>query len=129
VQVPYNHDHPAHVIADDLRRVAPYISYPVPHDPVAHNVLAPQEYAVLLHEAGLAEQQVRLQVYGHELPGVHAVVEWVKGTTLTRFAKALPADVYDRFLVEYTGRLVDALGDARPYFYPFKRILMWGRKP
>ncbi len=24
-------------------------------------------------------------------------------------------------------RLLAELGDRRPYFYPFKRILMWGR--
>jgi trans-aconitate 2-methyltransferase len=52
----------------------------------------------------------------------------VKGTTLTRFAKALPAEMYEQFLSEYRSELVRALGDARPYFYPFKRILFWGRK-
>jgi trans-aconitate 2-methyltransferase len=112
VQVPYNHDHPAHTIADDLRNETPYSSYGVPPDPVAHNVLPPDRYAALLYDLGFVEQHVRLQVYGHELPDADAVVEWVKGTTLTRFAKVLPADVYEHFLVEYRRRLVAALGDA-----------------
>jgi trans-aconitate 2-methyltransferase len=128
VQVPYNHDHPAHTVADELRRRQPYSTYAIPHDPVGHNVLSPEQYSVWLYEAGFTDQIVRLQVYGHELPDVHAVVEWVKGTTLTRFAKALPAEMYEQFLSDYRSELVRALGDARPYFYPFKRILFWGRK-
>jgi trans-aconitate 2-methyltransferase len=129
VQVPYNHDHPAHSVAEDLRLEAPFSSYAVPADPVAHNVLSPEEYSVLLYQAGFAAHTVRLQVYGHELPDAHAVVEWVKGTTLTRFAKALPADVYEQFLGTYRDRLVAILGDSRPFFYPFKRILFWARSP
>jgi trans-aconitate 2-methyltransferase len=128
VQVPYNHDHPAHTIAEELRCREPYSHYGIPPDPVAHNVLSPEQYSVWLYESGFSEQIVRLQVYGHELPDAHAVVEWVKGTTLTRFAKGLPADVYERFLAEYRAELVAALGGASPYFYPFKRILFWGRK-
>jgi trans-aconitate 2-methyltransferase len=128
VQVPYNHDHPAHTVADELRRRQPYSNYAIPHDPVGHNVLSPEQYSVWLYESGFTDQIVRLQVYGHELPDVHAVVEWVKGTTLTRFAKALPAEVYEQFLSDYRSELLRALGDARPYFYPFKRIVFWGRK-
>jgi trans-aconitate 2-methyltransferase len=128
VQVPYNHDHPAHTIAEDLRLRSPYCDYGVPPDPVAHNVLSPEQYSVWLYESGFTEQCVRLQVYGHELPDANAVVEWVKGTTLTRFAKALSPDVYECFVAEYRSELVSALGNAKPYFYPFKRILFWGRK-
>jgi trans-aconitate 2-methyltransferase len=128
VQVPYNHDHPAHTIAAELRLEAPFSGYDIPADPVADNVLSPEEYSILLYEAGFAAQTVRLQVYGHELPDAHAVVEWVKGTTLTRFAKVLPADVYERFLAVYRDRLVSMLGDSQPYFYPFKRILFWAKQ-
>jgi trans-aconitate 2-methyltransferase len=129
LQVPYNHDHPAHTIAAELRLEVPFSGYDIPADPVAHNVLSPEDYSIFLYEAGLVDQMVRLQVYGHELPDAHAVVEWVKGTTLTRFAKALPADVYEQFLGAYRERLVATLGDSQPYFYPFKRILVWARKP
>jgi trans-aconitate 2-methyltransferase len=128
VQVPYNHDHPAHAIAEDLRNEQPFCNFAIPHDPVAHNVLTPEAYACLLDEKGFTEQHVRLQVYGHHLPDADAVVEWVKGTTLTRFEKALPTEHYETFLAEYRTRLVAELGDAEPYFYPFKRILLWGRK-
>jgi trans-aconitate 2-methyltransferase len=41
----------------------------------------------------------------------------------------MPEDIYQEFVVRYRARLNAALGDRRPYFYPFKRILLWGRLP
>jgi hypothetical protein len=35
--------------------------------------------------------------------------------------------MYEDFVAQYRDRLRIALGDERPYLYPFKRILMWGR--
>lgn len=38
---------------------------------------------------------------------------------------------YNRFeqhLSAYRGGLVAELGSARPFFYPFKRILLWARR-
>ena len=57
------------------------------------------------------------------------VVAWVRGTTLTRFERVLPADVYARYLVAYEERLLETVGDHRPYFFPFRRILLWARLP
>ena len=34
----------------------------------------------------------------------------------------------EQFVAEYRRRLVAALGDRRPYFYPFRRLLFWGEK-
>jgi trans-aconitate 2-methyltransferase len=118
VQMPANHDHPSHRIAAELAMsfgLSPTV-----------NVLSPERYAALLHHLGFARQHVRLQVYGHVLPSSSDVVEWTKGTTLTPYREALSADRYDEFLAEYTTRVVEALGDATPYFYTFKRVLMWG---
>jgi trans-aconitate 2-methyltransferase len=118
VQMPANHDHPSHRIAADL---APSFGI----TPTL-NVLPPERYATLLHHLGFARQHVRLQVYGHVLPSSADVVEWTKGTTLTPYREALSPERYDEFLAEYTTRVVAALGDARPYFYTFKRVLMCG---
>ncbi len=132
VQVPTNADHPSHRVAMSVASREPYISafggWP-PADPVQANVLAPEKYAELLHQLGFARQHVRLQVYGHLLASSRDVVEWVKGTTLTRFKAALTAELYDDFLFDYRSRLLDTIGDRKPYFYPFKRILIWGRRP
>jgi hypothetical protein len=41
----------------------------------------------------------------------------------------LTDDLYEDFLFDYRSRLLDTIGDRQPYFYPFKRILVWGRRP
>jgi trans-aconitate 2-methyltransferase len=56
------------------------------------------------------------------------VVDWVSGTSLTRFKRQLPADVYARLMRRYEERLVEVLGDRQPYFFPFKRLLIWARR-
>jgi len=128
IQVPANHDHPSHLVAHELARDEPFASElggyvrQVP-------VLEPEQYAELLYGLGFERQHVRLQVYPHVLPGPEAVVEWVKGTLLTDYQQRLAPETYEQFLAEYTGRLLRALPDSRPFFYPFKRILMWARLP
>jgi trans-aconitate 2-methyltransferase len=52
----------------------------------------------------------------------------VRGTTLTRFEKRLAPDVFARFLADYERALIDVLGDNEPQFFPFRRILFWGRR-
>ena len=91
------------------------------------SVLPPEEYATLLYGLGYVEQTVRLQVYGHVLESPDAVVEWVRGTLLTDYESRMPAPMYQEFVARYRERLNAALGNQRPYFYPFKRILIWGR--
>lgn len=133
VQVPANADHPSHVVAAEVAaRPAfrhAFAGGSPPPDTVAANVLAPERYAEVLHDLGLTDVHVRLQVYLHELGATADVVEWVKGTSLTRFRRTLPADVYESFVADYRRELVARLGDRSPFLYPFKRILMVGRVP
>jgi trans-aconitate 2-methyltransferase len=133
VQVPANAHRPTHTVAARLAEREPYASAfgtsGPPIDPVATNVLRPDDYAELLHALGFERQHVRLHVYPHELPSTAHAVEWVKGTTLTRFEATLPPELYERFLVDYERELTEQLGDRRPLFFPFSRTLMWGRLP
>ena len=70
---------------------------------------------MLLHEIGFSDQHVRLQVYGHELASTDAVVEWTKGTTLLRFQKLLPEELFDPFVERYRQRLREvARATSRP---------------
>ena len=55
------------------------------------------------------------------------VVEWTKGTSLTRFFKLLPHELHEPFVDAYREELIARIGLQQPYFYAFKRILMWGR--
>jgi trans-aconitate 2-methyltransferase len=131
VQVPANVDHPAHVLAAVVASEPPFADVfdgRPPLDPVL-SVLKPEDYAVVLDELGFEEQHVRLHVYGHQLASTGDVVEWVKGTSLTRFRKGMGPELYDQFVERFRERLLAQLGDRRPFFYPFKRILFWGRKP
>ena len=92
-------------------------------------MLEPEQYAQVLFDLGFAEQHVRLQVYAHVLPTTHHVVEWVRGTTLTRFEKRLaPGCVRRASSPTTSAALIDALGDNEPQFFPFRRILFWARR-
>lgn len=129
VQVPANLDHPSHRVAAEVAHEQPFLDAlgGAPPPDAVRSVLPPEGYATLLDELGYRDQHVRLQVYGHRLPSSGDVVEWVKGTSLTRFRRALPPELYDRFLARYRQRLLDVIGERSPYFYPFKRILFWAR--
>jgi trans-aconitate 2-methyltransferase len=127
VQMPANHDHPSHIVSRELAEE--WLGSDAPADPVERNVLKPEQYAQALHTLGFTEQHVRLQVYGHLLASTAEVVEWVKGTSLTRFKASMDSPTYGRFVDAYRRRLIEQLGDRSPFFYPFKRILFWGRRP
>jgi len=127
IQMPANADHSSHLTAHAIAREEPLataLGGYVRDWPVR----APEWYAERLHELGFREQTVRLQVYGHVLSSSSEVVEWVKGTLLTDYERRLPAHVYGQFLARYRQRLLDQIGERSPYFYAFKRILLWARK-
>jgi trans-aconitate 2-methyltransferase len=128
VQVPANFDHVSHALASEVAAEEPFASA-MGHHVRRFAVLAPEAYAALLYELGFAAQSVRMQVYGHVLESVDSVVEWVRGTLLTDYEARLPEALYTQFVSRYRELLYAALGDQRPYFYPFKRILLWGRLP
>jgi trans-aconitate 2-methyltransferase len=56
------------------------------------------------------------------------VIEWTKGTLLTAYRSRLAPEVYARFLERYREALLPKLPDERPFLYPFKRVLVWGRR-
>ena len=126
VQVPANFDHVSHTLAADIAREEPFASAMHGYSRT-FSVLPPEEYATLLYKLGFVAQTVRLQVYGHVLESPDAVVEWVRGTLLTDYESRMPEAMYHDFVARYREQLNAALGDQRPYFYPFKRILLWGR--
>jgi trans-aconitate 2-methyltransferase len=127
VQVPANQTHASHRIANELAREEPFASALEGY--VRHrSVLTPVEYALLLRRLGFAEQEVRLQVYVHELSEPADVVEWCRGTLLTDYEKRLPAPLWQRYLETYRERIVKAIPDERPYPYTYQRILFWAQR-
>jgi trans-aconitate 2-methyltransferase len=133
IQVPANADMPTHAVARQVAERQPYLSLFGPQgppiDPVQAYVLQPEAYAQILYDLGYERQSVRLQVYPHVLPSTRHVVEWVRGTTLTRFEKRLDAEAFNAFVADYETELLRVLGAHEPHFFPFRRILMWARLP
>ncbi|MGH7285508.1 MAG: methyltransferase domain-containing protein, partial [Polyangiaceae bacterium] len=123
IQMPANFDHVSHRVAHELA-ASPHFSTVLRGYLRKPPVLPPERYADLLDRAGFTEQSVRLQIYPHRLDSRAGVVEWVKGTLLTDYASRMSADDYSRFIAEYTRILFERTEDVRPYFYPFKRILL-----
>jgi trans-aconitate 2-methyltransferase len=117
IQMPANDDHASHATAAEVARELGV-------EPRAEHVLRPERYAELLHHIGFKRQHVRLQVYGHELPEPSDVVEWNRGALLTDYEERLGAK-FPQFLQIYTERLLKRLGTTTPYFYTYKRILLW----
>lgn len=128
IQVPANHAHPANRVADEIAAL-PQFAGPLGGYQRGVAVLPPAQYAELFYELGYQRHSVRLQVYGHELPGRDAVVEWVKGALLTAYERRMDAAEYERFVDAYRERLFAVLPDTRPLFFSFDRILMWGTHP
>ncbi len=119
IQFPVNDSHPSHAIASEVAQefgIAPRPAY----------VLEPERYAEILNGLGYKRQHVRMQVYGHVLPSTDDVVEWVRGALLTWYQSLLSPEKFEEFLNAYRERLLGKLGDERPFFYTYKRILLWG---
>ncbi len=128
VQMPMNHDYATHVIASAMSHEEPWISKlkGLPYDKYK-SLLSIEDYAVLLFHLGFVEQNVLLKVYPQVMESRDGVVEWVRGSMLTYFESRLTPDDFIRFTTEFKKRLFSQLADDRPFFYPFKRVLMWAK--
>jgi trans-aconitate 2-methyltransferase len=121
--MPANDGHPSHVTANLVAAEEPFASALggwVRRSPV----LPAARYALLLHELGLREAVVRLEVYTHELGSREDVVEWVRGAFLTAFEARLPAALWPEFLDRYRERLREVLPDRRPFPYTYERLFL-----
>jgi len=127
VQMPMNHDHPSHTVAHDVAR-EPRHAKALGGYVRGYPLREVEWYAELLARLGFGEQHVRLQVYLHRLAGPEEVVEWVKGSLLTDYRNRLSREEYEAYLADFRERLLAELPDERPHLYPFKRLLLWGRK-
>jgi trans-aconitate 2-methyltransferase len=129
-QVPAQHDDLSHVIAEEVTELEPFkTAFGGWHRP--QPVLTPDKYARLLYRCGFDAPNVQLIVYPHVLASRQEVVEWMKGTLLTEYARHLPPDgeLFARFVEVYRERLLARLDPGTPFFFPFKRILCWGQRP
>lgn len=127
VQMPANFDHPSHTVAAAVARQEPFATA-LNGVEIERPVLAPERYAELLHRLGMTHQNVRLQVYGHQLTSGAEVIEWVRGTLLTAYQARLSEPLFEQFVQRYREELATYLDFEQPYFYAFKRILIWAQR-
>ena len=135
VQVPTNVDHASHLVAAaEVAHEQPFLERSGRRRrrrmPSRTTSLRPERYAELLDRLGFAEQHVRLQVYGHHL-AVHRrrgrVGEGHQPHPLP--ARRWPPTLFEQFVRPLPRTPLGVLGEQAPYFYAFKRILLWGRRP
>jgi trans-aconitate 2-methyltransferase len=131
VQVPANPEHPSHLAITEVLHSEPFFSLldgAPPPDPLL-SVLPPERYAEALWAMGATDQRVLVEVYGMEMADSGAVADWTSGTALNRVRAVLDDDRFEEFTERYRALLAEELGGAAPYFYAFKRILMWAEFP
>jgi trans-aconitate 2-methyltransferase len=127
IQMPMNHDYPSHVVASEVASREPYAAALKLSEGGFKDkaILKPEAYASLLYGLGFKRQRVYMNVYSHILESRESVIEWVKGTMLTYYQSNLPPELFVDFMQEYKEELFQVLPDERPFFYPFKRLMMW----
>lgn len=131
VQVPANPEHPSHLSITEVLHSEPFFSLldgAPPPDPLL-SVLSPERYAEALWALGATDQRVLVEVYGMEMADSDAVADWTSGTALNRVRAVLDEERFAEFEERYRALLAEELGGAAPYFYAFKRILMWAVFP
>jgi trans-aconitate 2-methyltransferase len=124
IQMPMNTDHPSHVIASQVAiKMFPEIF----NQPAQRWTLSIERYAEIFFENGFESQIARTEIYGHAMKSGHDVIEWTKGTLLTSYQSKLNEAQFEKYLQAYSDALLAEIGEG-PYFYAFKRGLLWGKK-
>jgi trans-aconitate 2-methyltransferase len=127
IQVSANQNYPTHVIAAELAAEEPFKqAFEEAGSPMDH-LLTMEQYAQLFDRLGFENQVIRLQLYAHFLESTASVIEWVKGSLLTYYKSRLSPDLYSQFFKEYQQRLIERLGWSEPFFFPMKRLFLWGQ--
>lgn len=123
IQMPYNFDYTTHTLAEEV------VAQLFPQTTLRGNpMLSLQEYAKTLYNLGLTDLNCFIKVYVHELTSKQDVYEWVRGTLLTHYQGQLSEEEFGSFCKHYRTKLERQLPDDKPFFYPFKRIFLYGKK-
>jgi trans-aconitate 2-methyltransferase len=127
VQLPSNHNHPAHHMIVETASEQPYqraLNGWLRHSPV----LPVEDYAELLYATGGQDLVVFEKVYPHVLENSDAVADWSAGTALLPYMERLDAELRQAFMERYRQKLRRHWPHS-PVFYGFRRILFAARRP
>lgn len=117
-----------HVTADEIAGEEPFREALGGESVNPRHVLEPEAYARILDRLGFSRQTVRLQIYGLRLSSREDAFAWVEGSLLSAYRAKLPPELYAKFLNLYRETLLPRLPDEKPFFFPYRRILAWGRR-
>jgi trans-aconitate 2-methyltransferase len=124
IQMPDNHDHITHNLAEEVALELFPIIFKNKTRPF--HVLKLEEYASIFYNCGLSEQLCFIKIYGQAKDSTSELIEWSKGTLLTYYQGFLTDNEFAEFLKLYQFKMEKNLGSI-PYFYPFKRMILWGK--
>lgn len=126
IQLPSNHEHPAHTIIEQIAGEEPFREL-LDGWSRRSPVLRVAEYAELLHQNRCEKLVVFEKVYPHVLSGTEDLVTWTSSTALVPYFDRLSTEGQEEFLERYRMRL-NALWPRGPVFYGFQRILFYAMR-
>jgi trans-aconitate 2-methyltransferase len=90
-------------------------------------VLAPEAYARQLERLGFDEIRAGAWLYPQRHASVEGLVDFARGGLLSAYRGRLAPERFEAFVAAYRAALARELGPG-PVFFPFQRVLAWGRR-
>ena len=128
IQMPAKLDLLMHEVAREVARRPEYSEQLGGYNRVLP-VLEPEAYALLLANLGFAEQKVSMRVFMHRLKDAEEMADWARGTFMTAYRRRLDEPTFGKFFSDYREALKEQIPPEDPCRLPFKRLLLWARKP
>src|SRR5579863_4026213 len=129
VQVPSNHEETAQATLGELAADASWRDLVGDRETPSHGVGTPEDYRTMLEAIGFVEIDCYYRQFNHPMESPSAIVEFCRATALRPFLERLPDDRHGEFIEEFTRRLERAYGTRGPLIFPFRRLLLWARRP
>lgn len=126
IQMPNNHNSPAHQAIRKVVATEPFVSVMDGWDRVSP-VLAPERYAEIMYSLGAENIRVHERIYPHVLENSAAVLAWIKGTALVPYFERIGE--HKTSFIACVKKEIDDAYSGSPVFYPFKRVFISANKP
>ncbi|WP_286858672.1 MULTISPECIES: methyltransferase domain-containing protein [Sphingobacterium] len=126
IQMPYQPENVLNKLLFELAGEEPYRSY-LDGWNRASSVLSIDDYAQILFHAGLEELDLSLRIYPIIAAEVDVLYDFISGSALIPYIERLDEDKRPAFIEAFKIRIKQYFSRF-PAIYPFKRILLYGRK-
>ncbi|WP_454881200.1 methyltransferase domain-containing protein [Sphingobacterium detergens] len=126
VQMPYQPENVLNKLLFELAAEEPYRSY-LDGWNRASSVLSIDDYAQILFHSGLEELDLSLRIYPIIAAEAEVLYDFISGSALIPYIERLDEDKRPVFIEAFKTRIKQHFSRF-PAIYPFKRILLYGRK-